>query len=106
VKDAYSLPRIDETVDALSGAKFFSTMDVDRAFWQIGLREEDKCKTAFVVDGQLFEFNVMPFGSSNAPATFQRLMDKVLRGLTWHQCLVYIDDVLIFAKTFKAHLVN
>jgi hypothetical protein len=106
LKDAYSLPRIEETVDALSGAKFFSTMDVDRAFWQVGLREEDKCKTAFVIDGQLFEFNVMPFGSSNAPATFQRLMDKVLRGLTWYQCLVYIDDVLVFGKSFEAHLVN
>ena len=106
VKDRYMLPRIDETVDALSGSRFFSTMDVDRAFWQVGLKETDKCKTAFVVDGQLFEFNVMPFGASNAPATFQRLMDKALRGLTWHQCIVYIDDVLVFAKSFEAHLAN
>ena len=106
VKDRYLLPRIDETVDALSGSKFFSTMDVDRAFWQVGLKEEHKCKTAFAVDGQLWEFNVMPFGASNAPATFQRLMDRVLRGLTWHQCIVYIDDVLVFAKSFSAHLAN
>ena len=103
-KDAYSLPRIDETVNALSGSKFLSTMDIDRAFWQVALDEADKRKTAFVVDGQLYEFNVMPFGSMNEPATFQRLMDKVLRGLTWKQCLVYLDDVLVFAKTFEQHL--
>ena len=104
VKDAYSLPRIDETVDALSGSKFFSTMDIDRAFWQVPLSDEDKQKTGFMVDGQLYEFNVMPFGACNAPATFQRLMDRVLRGLTWRQCLVYIDDVLVFATSFSAHL--
>ena len=65
-KDSYSLPRISDTVDALSGAKYFTTLDIDRAFWQVGLAEEGKCKTAFVIDGKLFEFNVMPFGSMNA----------------------------------------
>ena len=103
-KDSYSLPLIRETVDALWGSRYFSTLDVDRAFWQIGLKEADKCKTAFIVDGKLYEFNVMPFGSMNAPSTFQRLMDKVLSGLTWKQCLVYIDDILIFSKTFEQHL--
>ena len=69
-KDCYSSPRISKSVDALWGAKFYSKLDVDRAFWQVGLREEDKYKTAFVMDGRLFEFNVMPFGSMNAPSTF------------------------------------
>jgi hypothetical protein len=103
-KDSYSLPRISETVDALSGANYFTTMDVDRAFWQVGVAEEDKQKTAFIIGGKLYEFNVMPFGSMNASSTFQRLMDRVLRGLTWKQCLVYIDDVLIFSSTFEQHL--
>ena len=103
-KDSYSLPRISETVDALSVAKYFTTMDVDRAFWQVGLAEEDKNKTAFTKGRKLYEFNVMPFGSMNASITFQRLMDRVLRGLTWNQCLVYIDDVLIFSATFEQHL--
>jgi transposase InsO family protein len=105
-KDSYSLPRISETVDALSGAKFFTTIDIDRAFWQVRVAEEDKEKTAFVMDGKLFEFNVMPFGSMNASSTFQRLMDRVLRGLTWKQCLVYVDDVLIFSSTFEKHLLD
>ena len=82
VKDAYSLPRIDETVDALNGSQYFSTMDVDRAFWQVGVVEGDKCKTAFIIDGQLYEFNVTPFGGMNSPAIFQRLIDRALRGLT------------------------
>ena len=106
VKDAYSLPRIDQTVDALSGSQLFSTMDIDRAFWQIPLEENSKQKTGFMVDGQLFEINVMPFGACNASATFQRLMDKVLKGMTWRQCLVYIDDVLVFAKDFDTHMKN
>ena len=56
------------------------------------------------MDGRLFEFNVMPFGSMNAPSTFQRLMDRILRGLTWRQCLVYVDDVLIYSNTFEEHV--
>ena len=103
-KDSYSLPLIHRSVDVLSGARYFSTFDVDRAFWQVGLAEEDKTKTAFVVNSRLYEFNVMPFGSMNAPSTFQRLLDRVLHGLTWRQCLVYIDDVLIFSRTFDEHL--
>ena len=105
-KDCYSLPRIDETVDVLSKSKFFSTLDVDRAFWQIPVLEADKHKLAFAVDGKLYEFNVMPFGSMNAPSTFQRLIDRVLKGLTWKQCLVYIDDVLVFGSTFEKHLMD
>ena len=100
-KDCYSLPRISETVDALSGSKFFTTLDVDRAFWQIPMKEEDKAKLALIISGKLFEFNVMPFGSMNAPSTFQRLIDRVLKGLTWKQCLVYIDDVLIFSSSYS-----
>ena len=103
-KDCYSLPRIDETVDALGGSVFFSSMDIDRAFWQVVMADEDKHKFAFRVDGRLLEPNVMPFGSKNAPATFQRLLDKVLRGLTWKQCLVYIDDILVFGRSFEEHL--
>jgi hypothetical protein len=103
-KDCYSLPLIHETVDTLAGCSYFSTLDVDRAFWNIEVEEKDKCKLAFVIDGKLYEFNVMPFGSMNAPSTFQRLIDTVLRGLTWKQCLVYIDDVLVYSTSFDQHL--
>ena len=105
-KDCYSLPIIGDTVDSLNGCKYFSTLDVDQAFWQIPMREEDKKKYAFVFEGRLYEFNRMPFGAMNAPSTFQRLIDRVLRGLTWKQCLVYMDDVLIFSKTFEQHLID
>ena len=104
IKDSYPLPLIGNTVDTLSGVKYFSSGDLDRAFWQIGLAEEDKEKFAFVLDGKLFEPNVMLFGSMNAPSTFQRLVDRVLHGLTWKQCLVYLDDVLVFSTTFEQHL--
>jgi hypothetical protein len=104
VKDAYALPLIGRIVDTLSGAKFFSNGDLDRAFLQVGIKEADKKKLAFVIDGQLFEPNVMTFGSMNAPSTFQRLVDRVLHGLTWRQCLIYLDNVLIYSVTLEKHL--
>ncbi len=104
VKDSYPLPRIDVTLDALGGSKWFSTLDLASGYWQVEVDPMDKCKTAFVTEGGLFEFNVMPFGLSNAPATFERLMERVLAGLHWNTCLVYIDDVIVFSPTIKSHL--
>ena len=105
-KDAYPLLRIDDTLQALSGSQWFSTLDLLSGYWQVGIAEEDKEKTAFTTQEGLFEFNVMPFGLCNAPATFQRLMDLTLAGMLWAECLVYLDDVIIFGRTFEEHLSN
>ena len=80
-KDAYTIPRIDDTLDTLSGAAWFSTLDMVSGYWQVEVGEEDREKTAFCTPCGLYEFNVMPFGLCNGPATFQRLMDLVLAGL-------------------------
>ena len=103
-RDAYPLPRIDATLDSLAGAKFFSTLDLASGYWQVELEEEDKEKTAFTTPHGLFEFNVMPFGLTNAPATFQRLMECVLAGLTTEHSLIYLDDIIVFSATFQEHL--
>ena len=103
-KDTYPLPRIDETLDALGKARIFSTLDMPSGYWQIKIAEQDKPKTAFACREGLFEWNVMPFGLCNAPATFQRAMDILLAGLSWKICLVYLDDVIVFSASFKEHL--
>ena len=105
-KDAYPLPRIDDTLDSLGNSKWFSTLDLTSGYWQVEVNPEDRCKTAFCTSEGLFEFQVMPFGLCNAPATFQRLMDLVLSGLQWVSCLVYLDDVVVFGKSFEEHLKN
>ncbi len=104
LKDSYPIPRIDDTLDALQGASLFSTLDLASGYWQVQMDEDDKGKTAFVTEGGLFEFNVMPFGLCNAPATFERLMEKVLAGLHWKSCLLYIDDIIVFGADFSSHL--
>lgn len=80
VKDTYPLPRIDDTLDALHGARYFTTLDLAAGYWQIRMEDESRAKTAFVSKYGLYEFNVLPFGLCNAPATFQRLMDTSTRG--------------------------
>ena len=103
-KDVYPLPRIDDTIDTLAGATYFSTLDLASGYWQIPVANEDRPKTAFKTKKGLFEFKVMPFGLCNAPATFQRVMDRLLIGLKWNFCLVYLDDIVIFSKTFEKHI--
>ena len=90
VKDAYPLPRIDDTLDMLTGKQWFSTLDLASGYWQVSLSPEARCKTAFATHSRIFQFKVMPFGLCNAPATFERLMDRVLQGLRWSRCLVYL----------------
>ncbi|KRZ65622.1 Retrovirus-related Pol polyprotein from transposon 17.6, partial [Trichinella papuae] len=103
IKDAHPLPRIDDTLEALSGARWFSTLDFSSGYWQIPVDEADRPKTAFSTPFGLYQFRVMPFGLCNAPATFQRLMDVALRGLTWSSCLAYLDDIIVFGRTAQEH---
>ena len=87
VKDAYPLPRIYDTLDMLAGKQCFSTLDLASGYWQVSLSQEARVKTAFATHSGLFQLNVMPFGLCNEPATFERLMDRVLQGLRWHAVL-------------------
>ena len=104
IKDAYALPRIEDTLDALNGACWFSTLDLKSGYWQVEVEERDKPKTAFTV-GPLgfFECNRLPFGLTNSPATFQRLMQKIMGDLHLRSCLIYLDDIIIFSKTVQEH---
>ncbi|CAN2387827.1 Reverse transcriptase (RNA-dependent DNA polymerase), partial [Pristimantis euphronides] len=104
VRDAYPLPRIEESLSALGRAKYFSTLDLASGYWQVPLAEKDKAKTAFILPMGLYEFNRMPFGLSNAPGTFQRLMEHCLGDLNFESVLIYLDDVVVFGETFEDHL--
>ena len=104
IKDKYPLPRIDDTIDALHGAKYFSTLDLFSGYWQIEIEEKDKHKTAFICEYGQYEFNRMPFGLTNAPGTFQRLMNKILKPVLYKSALVYLDDIIIYSKTIENHI--
>ena len=99
-KNSYPLPQIDETIDSLGGNQWFCTIDLQSGYWQVGMKPEDMEKTAFSSHIGLFQYNVMPFGLCNAPATFEAMMETLLSDLLWKKCLVYLDDVIIFGKTF------
>ena len=102
----HPLPRVDDALDSLAGAKFFSTLDMASGYWQVDLADEDKEKTAFTTGKGLHQFRAMPYGLKNAGATFQRLMELILAGMESRNCLVYIDDIIIFGETEQAHLKN
>ena len=105
MKDAYSLPRIDETLENLKGSCVFSSLDLKSRYWQMEIEEERKQYTTFTLGPLGFiECNRMPFGATNAPATFQRLMESCLGDLSLNWCIIYLDDVVIYAPTVKEHL--
>jgi hypothetical protein len=104
--DAYPLPRIDELLERYQTAKWFTSLDLAAGFHQVEMAEEDKEKTAFICSEGLYEFNVMPFGLKNAPGTFQRLMDEVLREYRGEFAEVYVDDIMIYSRTLEEHLVH
>ena len=105
-KDSYPLPRIDDTLEALAGMCWFSTLDLRSGYWQVKMSETSKEKTAFTTGSGLWQFKVMPFGLCNAPATFERLMERVLAGLPPSVALVYIDDIIVSGRSFQDHLTN
>ena len=103
-KDAYPLPHIDTCLGSMNGACWFSTIDLRSGYHNIPIREEDRDKTSFVTRRGSFRYKVLPFGLSTAPSVFQRLMDLVLCGLTYMTCLVYLDDIILYAPDFDTHL--
>ena len=105
VKDGYSLTRIEDTLDCLHGAVWFSTLDLKSRYWQVELEEEAKPLTAFTMGPSGFwEFEYMPFGLTNAPATFQRLMESSLGELHLNWCIIYLDDIIVFSQTPEEHV--
>ncbi|MEW8547227.1 MAG: reverse transcriptase family protein, partial [Candidatus Thiodiazotropha sp.] len=105
IKDAYPLPRIEEALDALHGSQYFSSIDLAQGYYQVGISEKDRHKTAFRVGcGGLYEYLRMPMGLCNSPSTFQRLMEVCLAEANFDILLIYLDDILVFSRSVEDHL--
>ncbi|XP_029595362.1 uncharacterized protein LOC115178352 [Salmo trutta] len=103
-KDSYPLPRIDESLDHVRGSSWFSSLDLRSGYWQVPLSPGAREKTAFSTDRGHWQFKVLCFGLCNAPATFERLMDRVLAGVPRDECVVYLDDILVHGTSFEGAL--
>jgi hypothetical protein len=103
-REGNPLPRISDVLDSFHGAMYFSTLDLTSGYYQMGIAEEDRHKTAFTTPWGQWEFNRVAQGLANSPPFFQRNMELLLRGLVGVCSLVYLDDVIIHSPTFEAHL--
>uniref|UniRef100_A0A3B3SGH8 Gypsy retrotransposon integrase-like protein 1 n=1 Tax=Paramormyrops kingsleyae TaxID=1676925 RepID=A0A3B3SGH8_9TELE len=106
IKDAYALPNLEEAFSALTGSKWFSVLDLKSGYYQVDVEEADKPKTAFVCPLGFWEFNRMPQGVTNAPSTFQRLMEKCMADINLKEVLVFLDDLIVFSETVEEHEVR
>ncbi|CAF3847361.1 unnamed protein product [Rotaria sp. Silwood1] len=104
IKDAFPLPRIDEIFDQLSDATYYTKFDFKSGYFQVPLSKEDRPKTAFSTRDNHYQFTVLPQGITNGPATFQRIINHILGPTRWKYALAYIDDIIIYSKTFEEHL--
>jgi transposase InsO family protein len=103
VGDAYPLPDVTEILDQLGQSKYFSCMDMVMGYHQIEVAEQDRAKTAFSTKEGHWEYKRLPFGLKTAPATFQRMMNVVLSGLTGSRCFVFLDDIVVYARSLAEH---
>ena len=103
-RDSFSLPCIEEALDSLKGAKYFSTLDLASGYNQIAVDEADKQKTVFITPFGLFQYERLPFGMSGAPGTFQRFVQRLFSEKLFEILLIYLDDLLVFSETFEEHL--
>ena len=105
IKDAQSLPRIEDSLDCLNGATIFTSLDLQLGYWKVEMTEDSKPLTAFTV-GPLgfYECVWMPFGLTNAPATFQHLMETCMGEMHLKWCIIYLDDIIVFSRTLEEHI--
>ena len=105
IKDAQSLPRIEDSLDCLNGAAIFTSLDLQSGYWQVEMTEDSKPLTTFTV-GPLgfYECVWMPFGLTNALATFQHLMETCLGEMHLKWCIIYLDNIIVFSKTPEEHI--
>ncbi|CAI5690288.1 unnamed protein product [Oreochromis niloticus] len=103
-KDSYPLPRVDEALDYITASSWFSSLDLHSGYWQVELAPEARPKTAFTIGQGLWQFRVMPFGLCNVPATFERLMERVLVNIPRSRCVMNLDDLLVHGGDFDSAL--
>lgn len=105
VKDSYALPKIEDILDCLHGSCWFSTLDMKSGYHQVEVEESHKERTAFALGPLGFwKFNKLPFGCTNSPASFQRIVEEILRDYNMNICIIYLDDLIIYSSTFQEHI--
>ena len=98
------MPRIEDMIETVAGKNYLSSFDMTTGYWQVPIVEEHKEQTAFSTQNGHWEWECMPFGLTNAPATFQRLVDLCLQPILWKFALAYLNDIIIFSRTFEEHI--